>query len=167
MKIKGEYTNIIRQIKYSHKLDVLRIDLDGGGEEVRQIDQEAAGAGAPDFEEDAFVAVEGAADDADLTAAHGRGQLAGHVVGRIGRGVDGNDEAGHIVAGNNHRLTICPALEVAVLKCGSLADYRIQDRACGVDEKQVRHERHHPAFRLAAMGCQCPFHRGEDLDVQF
>lgn len=147
------------------KLHELGGDFDGGDEDVGEFDEEAAGPGAADCLEAAFVAVEGAADYADGAAAQGRGQFLGTVELRIGGNGDGADEAVHVIVGHDYRLAVVAAGGVAVLERRGAADYGVDDGTGGIDEQQIRHQGEEPALLLPSGNAEFPRHGSEHLKM--
>lgn len=122
-------------------LDILGADVDADGEEVGQLYEQAAGACAAQLEEPAFVAIEGASDDADCASEHCRRYLVGAViawtVGRIYR----THEALHLFVGHGHVAVVVIAHK-AVTQCWRGLDDGREHRQRGTREEQVLHHGH-------------------------
>lgn len=144
------------------QLDVVGLHLYGSGDDRGDLNEEAAVAGAAAGLEVAFIAVERAADDADLVMAHGRRDLLGTVVAGGIAGLDGGLEGVHLLVAHDHRLA---PLEETVLQGGRTQDDGIEDGAAVVCEDEVVEEGNIPAFAPAVDREDLTRHRREALDA--
>lgn len=99
------------------ELDVVGVaDFDGGGEYAGELDKEAFLAGAFDFEEGAFVAVEGPLTyHAHFGSVHAWSDFVGMIVLRGLDGCDGCYELVHLRDGHGHGCAVGCAFEKSVL----------------------------------------------------
>lgn len=110
----------------------------------------------------AFHAVQLAADDADGTQAHVRGDFVRTVIaGKLG-GRHSPDETFHIGLTDGHGDT--PFL-VPVLEGGHAADNRVEGAAGVENEEKVRQKGEQTAFPLTVADQNPGDHRGEAADV--
>ena len=141
-------------------------DIDGDGEEALELDDELAGAGAAPGLQGADLAVEGAADDAHLTAEHGGGELPGGVILHLGAGVDGSHEGVHLGVADNHRTAVAAA-HVAELERVRLGESVVEGFLGRVDEEEVADDGDLLLDALAAAHGDALDHGGEHLEAVF
>jgi hypothetical protein len=146
-------------------VDVLGGDFDGGAEEVLELYDEAAFLAAAFAEKASLESVEGTAEDADVVAVEGLGDLVGGVVDEVLVAVDDAHELLHLFGAYGHGMEAGVAASEPVLEGGDEVDDGVEDGAGGVDEEEVGEEGAFFVEDVAIFPHGFLVHGGVDLDL--